>query len=150
MILVDNYSIGQSCDFHSIWETQYHYGRNPAHDNGDFGDIWRWGIVGFTTLICFICIFHGSGCHFSELSKGISSSHGFHRPGGHPTYSLDGEGGMLWAVSQAAPLRRAVVDHNLFLWYLRLPPAGVSSKDARRSENVEKKRAEFLGVVPGF
>lgn len=51
--------------------------------------------------------------------------------GGHPTYSLDGEGGMLWAVSQAAPLRRAVVDHNLFLWYLRLPPAGVSSKDAR-------------------
>jgi hypothetical protein len=117
---------------------------------GDFGDIWRWGIVGFTTLICFICIFHGSGCHFSELSKGISSSHGFHRPGGHPTYSLDGEGGMLWAVSQAAPLRRAVVDHNLFLWYLRLPPAGVSSKDARRSENVEKKRAEFLGVVPGF
>lgn len=25
------------------------------------------------------------------------------------------------------------VDHNLFLWYLRLPPAGVSSKDARHS-----------------
>ncbi len=23
------------------------------------------------------------------------------------------------------------MDHNLFLWYLRLPPAGVSSKDAR-------------------
>eukprot|EP00435_Cladocopium_sp_Y103_P058949 s187_g20.t3 len=51
--------------------------------------------------------------------------------GGHPTYSLEGEGGMLWAVSQAAPLRRVVVDHNLFLWYLRLPPAGVSSQDAR-------------------
>ena len=86
----------------------------------------------------------------SQRFPWISSSHGFHRPGGHPTYSLDGEGGMLWAVSQAAPLRRGVVDHNLFLWYLRLPPAGVSSKDARRSENVEKKRAEFLGVVPGF
>ena len=51
--------------------------------------------------------------------------------GGHLTYSLEGEGGMLWAVSQAAPLRRVIVDHNLFLWYLRLPPAGVSSKDAR-------------------
>lgn len=25
------------------------------------------------------------------------------------------------------------VDHNLFLWYLRLPPAGVNSKDARHS-----------------
>lgn len=58
------------------------------------------------------------------------SAENFHT-GGHPSYSLDGEGGMLWAVSQAAPLRRVVVDHNLFLWYLRLPPAGVSSKDAR-------------------
>ncbi|CAK9043376.1 unnamed protein product [Durusdinium trenchii] len=51
--------------------------------------------------------------------------------GGHLTYSVDREGGMLWAVSQAAPLRRVVVDHNLFLWYLRIPPEGVTSKDAR-------------------
>ncbi len=29
--------------------------------------------------------------------------------GGHLTYSLEGEGGMLWAVSQAAPLRRVIV-----------------------------------------
>lgn len=97
-------------------------------------------------------IFHGSGCHDSQsFPENFMVTHGFSSTqGGHPTYSLDGEGGMLWAVSQAAPLRRAVVDHNLFLWYLRLPPAGVSSKDARRSEKVEKKRAEFLGVVPGF
>ena len=38
---------------------------------------------------------------------------------------------MLWAVSQAAPLRRVIVDQNLFLWYLRMPPEGVSSTDAR-------------------
>lgn len=51
--------------------------------------------------------------------------------GGHLTYSLEGDGGMLWAVSQAAPLRRVIVDQNLFLWYLRIPPEGVSSTDAR-------------------
>ena len=76
MILVDNYSIGQSCDFHSIWETQYHYGWNPAHDNGDFGDCLLLGLPhcchysGYDIYI-YICItvinFIGLkvSCHFN-------------------------------------------------------------------------------------
>merc|ERR1719424_285143 len=51
--------------------------------------------------------------------------------GAHPTYSLNGKGGMLWTVSQAAPLRRAIVDGNMYLWYLRIPPEGVSASDPR-------------------
>lgn len=51
--------------------------------------------------------------------------------GQHPTYALEGNGGMLWAVSQAAPLRRVVVDGNLYLWYFRMPPDGVSASDGR-------------------
>mmetsp|Transcript_21908 Transcript_21908/g.49436 ORF Transcript_21908/g.49436 Transcript_21908/m.49436 type:complete len:549 (+) Transcript_21908:1-1647(+) len=38
---------------------------------------------------------------------------------------------MLWAVSQAAPLRRVVVEDNLLLSYFRLPPQGVTSRDPR-------------------
>ncbi|CAE7742793.1 unnamed protein product [Symbiodinium necroappetens] len=49
----------------------------------------------------------------------------------HPTYTCGGRGGMLWAVSQAAPLRRAVVDDNLCLSYFRLPPEGVKASDPR-------------------
>ncbi|CAJ1425277.1 unnamed protein product [Effrenium voratum] len=51
--------------------------------------------------------------------------------GGHLTYCLEGKGGMLWAVSQAAPLRRVIVNNNLFLWYFRLPPQGVAATDGR-------------------
>jgi len=49
----------------------------------------------------------------------------------HPTYTCGGRGGMLWAVSQAAPLRRVVVDDNLCLSYFRLPPEGVKASDPR-------------------
>eukprot|EP00930_Biecheleria_cincta_P039993 TRINITY_DN2743_c0_g1_i4.p1 TRINITY_DN2743_c0_g1~~TRINITY_DN2743_c0_g1_i4.p1 ORF type:complete len:774 (-),score=118.57 TRINITY_DN2743_c0_g1_i4:52-2373(-) len=51
--------------------------------------------------------------------------------GQHPTYMLDGNAGMLWAVSQAAPLRRVVVEGNLYLWYFRMPPEGVPESDRR-------------------
>eukprot|EP00438_Fugacium_kawagutii_P026069 Skav200798 [mRNA] locus=scaffold959:16814:23522:+ [translate_table: standard] len=43
----------------------------------------------------------GWGCDGEEM-KSLDE-------GGHLTYTLDGEGGMLWAVSQAAPLRRVIV-----------------------------------------
>ncbi|CAE7230043.1 unnamed protein product [Symbiodinium natans] len=49
----------------------------------------------------------------------------------HPTYTCGGKGGMLWAVSQAAPLRRVVVDDNLWLSYFRMPPDGVKASDPR-------------------
>lgn len=42
---------------------------------------------------------------FQNRSNRVSKSH---PTGGHLTYSVDREGGMLWAVSQAAPLRRVV------------------------------------------
>ena len=58
MILVDNYSIGQSCDFHSIWETQYHYGWNPAHDNGDF---WDCLLLDLPHCYIYIYCYHYSG-----------------------------------------------------------------------------------------
>lgn len=38
-----------------------------------------------------------------------------------------------WIFLMGCVLFPCQVDHNLFLWYLRLPPAGVSSKDARHS-----------------
>jgi hypothetical protein len=84
------------------------------------------------------------GPTLGSLQNFWRSAENFHT-GPHPFYmqkNKESPGkGMLWAVSQAAPLRRAVIDCGLELAYLRLPPKG------RKDVDPGSPRCRFQGVI---